>query len=61
MRIVVFIRLFDASSKINYNWSKNYDGRMNILRQGKYMASDEKCFEEKIFIGVCAPLCHDVL
>ena len=20
------------------------------------MASDEKCFEEKIFIGVCAPL-----
>lgn len=28
---------------------------MNILRQGKYMASDEKCFEEKIFIGVCAP------
>ncbi|WP_302167255.1 hypothetical protein [Dialister invisus] len=40
---------------------KNYDGRMDIIRQGKYMASDERCFEEKIFIGVCAPLCHDVL
>lgn len=40
---------------------KNYDGRMDIIRQGKYMAANKRYFEEKIFIGVCALLYHDVL
>ncbi len=36
MRTAVFIRLFDVSSKINYNWTKKIMmDEMDIIRQGK--------------------------
>ncbi len=45
MRTVVFIRLFDVSSKINYNWMKKmmmYE--MDIIRQGKTYSITQKVF-----------------
>ena len=50
MRTAGFIRLFDISSKIKFNWMKQMMmDEKDIIRQGKYMAANKRYFEEKFY------------